>query len=95
MFPPKNPPKWYIALYILWILMALARKKLLNHMLSAIPARWQQVLPRAAVHLDTGAMQQVVQNAEGPPVVAAEAAEPHSCQFIIRVFSCDIKMILM
>lgn len=26
----------------------------------------QQVLPRAAVHLDTGAMQQVVQNAKGP-----------------------------
>ena len=39
-------------------------------MVAAI-ARWQQVLPRAAVHLDTGAMQQVVQNAKGPPQKAA------------------------
>lgn len=38
---------------------------------TAAIARWQQVLPRAAVHLDTGAMQQVVQNAKGPPQKAA------------------------
>ena len=30
-------------------------------------ARSQQALPGAAIHPDAGAMQQVVQNAEGPP----------------------------